>query len=594
MRMRKGKILRIIWVLLLCVIMIVIDIKQHFVHKTKPVVVNIPQVKLQSRPIDLFLKQLTRSQRFERNDDLREVMKNVATRLSDTIRTQYVRKKNLLNDVTLLLNAVNEIKDFEGILKDLELKSSLKWVKSIHIVIGITEPTLIKHSDRLSKLKAELPNLNWITPSTTVAEKLSKTLHHLLANYVNTNLVLFSRNLRYLPNNSLNMANFIRPLGEITSDIVGGSSVYPDGTWHLGCYQSKLIWSQYKVQNGFDTMYGRDWLRCDTIDGPFVARKNLIVDFLKEKPNMEDYLLYLELFYVMTNEKRIMLVHPGSVFHTQDTRDSLKLSRDQVTAFMKWHALGNIISETFEKVFTHYEFGFLEVNIRCSNKGNMLRPRPCMRELHYILIKTFRVFHEHSLEYMNDEGSLLAGIKLGTSLPWDLDQDFLFQTNNFTELVKHENEFKKFDVHLAKELDKPCMKEKTKEKNCGYVGFRDWIWRMECWGQYYLFSDYYRPHKVPDRFKGQMFPSRIFGNPTLVKMEVLWTVGRPNPGLFSRRRYGTDVLRHAKHWMNGGAKDFLGHYATSSHFGKCREEGHHECLNQYLADGNIQFQRVWA
>ena len=134
----------------------------------------------------------------------------------------------------------------------------------------------------------------------------------------------------------------------------------------------------------------------------------------------------------------------------------------------------------------------------------------------------------------------------------------------------------------------------TDDHNCGYIGFRDPLWRMECWGQYFLFSDYYRPHKVPDIFKGRLYPTRILTDPTLVNMGGIWTVNRANPGLYVRKRYGTDVLRHAKHWMQGGAKASMGIYKTSTRFGACAEEGHHQCLNQYLADGNIQFQRVWA
>jgi len=598
--MRVG-VEKLVWFILVWLVTMFILIQQDIFNTTQSTTVGGRKSKdhkqkieekrviLNARPMGLFVKQLARAQRFERNNDLREIMKDITTKLCKISRNQYARKKNsTLHDVTLLLNTLQEIQDVGGVLKDLEQKSSLEWVRSVSIVIGLTNSTLRMSSDRLLKLKSKLPNLQWTIQQAHATDKLSKTLNNLILSSVNTKFVLISRNLQHIMEN-FDMEMFIRPLSRNTCDLIGGSSIYPDGTWNLGCYQSKLIWNQYKAQNGFDAMYGKNWMRCDTIDGPFVTHTALMLDFLKTRPNIEDYLLYTELFYIMNNQNKIMLVHPSSVFHTHDTRDWLKLSRDQWSTFVQRQSLGDIISETH-----HYEFGYIEAKSRCINKANMLRPRPCMRKLHFTLIKSYKLFHKYALEYTNEDGSGLAAVKLGTSLPWDLDQDFAFQSNNFTELLKHENEFRKHGIKLNKNLNKPCMKNATKGWGCGYIGFADGLWRIECWGQYLLMSDYYRPQKVPDKFKGEMFPTRILTDPTLVDMGDCWTVNRPNPGQYARQRYGTDILRHAKHWMQGGAKSSMGIYATNTRFSACAEEGHHQCMNQYLADGNIQFQRVWA
>ena len=232
---------------------------------------------LNSRSIHQFLKQLTRAQRFERNNDLREVMNHISTKLSKISRSQYAHKKNTASyDVTLLLNAVQEIKELDAVLTDLERKSSLEWVQSISIVVGLTNSTLKTHLKTLKRLKSKLPNMQW---SVAPTDKLTKTLFHFLTTKVDTKYVLISRNLRHI-NDNFDMERFMKPLASNASDIIGGTSIYPDRTWNLGCYQSKLIWSQYKVQIGFDAMYGRDWVICDTIDGPFVTHKKLMLDFL--------------------------------------------------------------------------------------------------------------------------------------------------------------------------------------------------------------------------------------------------------------------------------------------------------------------------
>lgn len=561
--------------------------------------------------VDMFIKQLALAQRYERQNALRESITTLVEQVLNvnSVATAATKQDINLNDVTLLLNAVQEIKDINEVLKEIMFKSNIKWIKDIRITVGLTSFTFEKHETLLNGIKKSFPKFTWVIVPTSSTKTLNYTLRYLLERTTKT--IVVTRSFRRL-NRDFDMIEFLRPLYQRKCDVIGGSSMFVDGTWHLGCYQSKLIWSQYKVQSGFDTRYAKNLVRCDTIDGPFAARKNFLLKYLQRNSYLDrvlsyfknekiSSLVYTQLMYNINNDKRVMLVHPESIFHTSDTRDWLKATRNQWKDFVIRNGIGEIVSETVEGNFSHYKFTYTEAESRCKYGNNMLQPRPCMLDLHDILINSYKIFDKYGFRYTNEDGSAMAATKLGTSLPWDLDQDFAFQTSNFSELVKHEAEFNKIGITLKKQIDKPCVKGladlKANDWTCGYVGFHDDIWRVEGWGQYLLISDYYQPERIPEVFRNQLpWFWRTRGNATLVKMGEYWTVTRPNPGYYARGRYGSDFLKHAKHWslVNSPKKHSMNNYETSPRFFACPEEGHHLCMNQYLADGNIQFQRVWA
>jgi len=164
--------------------------------------------------------------------------------------------------------------------------------------------------------------------------------------------------------------------------------------------------------------------------------------------------------------------------------------------------------------------------------------------------------------------------------------------------LKHEAEFNKIGIKFdTKKLDVPCARGLSHAKgwSCGYVSLYDVNWYLEAWGQYLLISDFYRPDLVPDKFRNSLeWYWRSKANVTLVKMGDHWTVSRSNPGVYSRSRYGSNFLRHVKHWSKHLENSYSDYIMHGRRFPECPYEGHHLCMNQYLADGNIQFQRVWA
>uniref|UniRef100_A0A7M5UZ79 Uncharacterized protein n=1 Tax=Clytia hemisphaerica TaxID=252671 RepID=A0A7M5UZ79_9CNID len=574
------------------------DISISKVLKTNPFSSNNKSIDFDNRYLDLFLKQLSRAQRFERNEELSDAIGKMVTRLS-RINGGYQIQHDPRDNITVIFNAVNEVTDLKVLLED--IKNKPNWTVSTHIQLGLTRSIFDKHSSMIKDIQHILPNFN-----TTILESKSlvQSLRDLVAKS-STQFVLLTKGIRRFDQN-FDMRKFLKPLVKKTCDVISGSVIYPDGRWSSGCYQSKLIWSQYKSVFGFDVCYKHQLLRCDYFDGPFAMDRNVLLDYLTSRVTTKcaDDLVYPEILYVMNNQNKIMKSHPASIFYKTDWVDFHDLTRAHLLDF----AIRNEISEFYLPAIngtqTHLEFNYIESKVKCNLRATQLRQRACMRDLHFMLVNTYKLFDKLGYQYTNEDGSGLAAAKLHDTIPWDLDQDFAFRASNLTHIVQHESEWRKLGMSFSLELNKPCVKNMSHVKKdnlimgCGYIGIGNKNWRMELWGSYILLGDFYQPWKIPARAVAKeqepLRSSRIKGHDTKVRLDDHWAQNRPNPGYYVRGRYGVDMLRHANHWLYGGASGSYGIYKTGSRFVACSNPGFHGCMDQYLADGNIQFQRPWA
>ncbi|XP_066930764.1 uncharacterized protein [Clytia hemisphaerica] len=556
-----------------------------------------------TKEIHLFLKHISRAQRFERHSNIRRLANVVTTRLS-RLNVGHFAIRNSVDNVTVILNAVNEIENLTTILMD--LKHNPSW-KAMIILLGLKQKDYELYSSTLKDIRKVLPSFRFVVFKPDKMETTAKTLLKLIRK-VKTKFIFLARKLRKIDQN-FSFKDFLSPLLYRTVDVLSGSIAYLDGLWSTGCHQTKLIWSQYKAEFGGDVGFGRGLIQCDNVDGPLALERDFLVNFLQKsvQTNCLDKLLYPELIFKLNNERKIMKVHFQSIFHMENSSDFRDLVRMEWLIFSFRNQISEIIAthENYEK--THFEFTYVEAKSDCGGtKSNMLKPRACMRSLHHMLMDTYKLFDKLGYGYTNEDGSGMAATKLDDTLPWDLDQDFAFRASNFTDLLKHENEFGLKGMHFKTDIDKPCLKNASASNGligdspkwtCGYIGVRGNTWRLEAWGEYVLIGDFYQPWNLHPFYKNVFPPNRIIGEDTKVHMRDHWSPNRPNPGLYARSHYGYDVLKHAKHWMDGGSNrgyNSWGDYVTKPRFEDCPVEGHHLCLNQYLADGNIQFQHPWA
>ena len=249
----------------------------------------------------------------------------------------------------------------------------------------------------------------------------------------------------------------------------------------------------------------------------------------------------------------------------------------------------------------HFEFTWREVGVQgCNAKSNMLNPRACMQLLHNLLLNSYRLFDRLGYQFSTEDGSGLGAAKLHGTLPWELDHDFSFRTQNMTDLMRHQKEFGEIGIYLKPSfVGKACLNKTDLSDvstwRCGYVALRGAFWRLEAWGQRTFSCDVYQPNTIPKLYRDQFPNSRIrTPNFTRIRIGDFWSQTIANPGYYARARYGQDSLRHAQHWALTDGESGWSDYRTTPRFAKCPEEGHHLCLDQYLADGNIQFQKPWA
>ena len=433
-----------------------------------------------------------------------------------------------------------------------------------------------------------------------------------------------------------------------TSDVVVASQLTPEGWWKTGCYQSKLIWNQYNVQYGTDDIYhhtmvsekesdeepryrvqsDRKWIQCEFFDGPFAMKKRLLLSHLEDmaKNKVIDHLLYTELAFLLRHQGRgggkMVKLHPSSLFRMQSEKMGgtlQQLTRHNWDAFAKRYSISEISIATeadhgvrMNNRHTH-NFDQNTPNIQCPhNEKNAEKVfqqlRACTRGSQALITKMFSMFDQIGLQYASDGNPELTAIKLYDT---DHDQEFSVYTQNLTILMKHHTELLR---KAGMQIDRTSCKDSVKQSGfCSNSFFlTDGQWRVKLRRVDIVSSkDLYKSSKsftnnkkhneseVPNYTKKShdnevnskkynSFPrSRIFGEPTKMRMGSYWFPSSPNPGYYVRAKYGLEhILKHYTTRVGKGIDMSGTEY--------CPVNGHQLCMDRFLEDGNIQLQRAWA
>ena len=162
-------------------------------------------------------------------------------------------------------------------------------------------------------------------------------------------------------------------------------------------------------------------------------------------------------------------------------------------------------------------------------------------------------------------------MKFNGVLPWEIDGDLVFLARNFSVIEKLKDKIEKAGYKLTSRK-RPTVK--NGRLTGGYFDLRTTNWGVELWG----FAEF---DTHMDSAKGVV--------PTKVMFAGQWVNHPHNPGLFARNRYGAGIYRHQEHWRRHNHRTGWAFYNPGS-FIKCSEPGHSSCLDQYPADGNMQFR----
>jgi len=518
---------------------------------------------------------INKALRYNRDKNLRISLDQISNSLENLalIEVKDMEEKDLslgnvdsiLSSTTLLLNGVNELSTAQIQRQIMELTKSA--YKNILVIIAVPGKKTTNYN---------LPNVKTLI----LGGDQRGVLRKMLAN-VNTKYVIIARDTVII-NLETSIPGLLLPLLRNQADIVGSTYLNEQKEWLLGCSLTRTLWSQFRTFDGVEAQ-NLELIVCDSLMGPFVAQKDELLSILSlDTILLGGSMFYVDLFYhisEMNSDKVVKLCLQCS----SEIETKRKTAHEsEILQFLKGNQLSTMILSDGSRLEHECDKIALKCSVHSGNgkKNGMLRPRCCIMELHYLLVRTSEVLNKHKFPYELDGGTVLGAVKLSDTLPWDLDHDYEYRLSSKSHLLS-----------LRGEIEKLGYQTEAREN---YVGFMTKNWRLEANGVGAMMRDFislknnskisYRGHHLPR--------SRIFANATLVQIGSSWIPNNSNPGQFARQRYGLNSLKHAWHWAELGRSTSHTTYEPGE-WGPCVAPGHHSCANNYLGDGSLQFRDVW-
>ena len=536
---------------------------------------------------------------------------------------------------TFLINCQHEcvFNKLESVLKTIQQSQKLK---NNPILIATSRTKIFKQI--LKKHVEKLPALEFIDVTEIDSYRM---IYKKMFGKVSTDMVFFTRLLTKLPT-YLFTEKHIKLLTSKSLDVLGSAITTNDKKlWDTGCYKTRMLLYQYRITKGYDELDpNQGTVRCEYIAGPFLARSKVIKRYLNNRyigiavadvpmfraPDsfFTKEVFYLDLFNHLQSSSRIVKV---SILDTATIRtpsssnlssrqhqliDPVRqLTREQIRPFMVKNQLSRYISSVSDSgTAVEYTFKCGEVNINggaylmMTNNG-MFIPKCAIDELNELLLFSTRIFDKYGFTYELDSGSVVGQTKLSATLPWERDHDLVFKPEYFRHLAKLNDTFiNKAGYTLHAKFDELDLCIANNSMECGYVGIRSKTWRIELVGQSVIGSNMYRT--IKNKLYTNARKSLDSRSSTIEKIQKTnhqattrgqvggqWLSVPPNPGLYTRSKYGLDVLRHQQHWADVGGINSWMAYNKAGKWMKCKRVGHHSCSNNFLADGNLIFYDVW-
>lgn len=378
---------------------------------------------------------------------------------------------------------------------------------------------------------------------------------------VNTEYVLILRNITMF-NIDARLDRLVREIESLDITVVAGASRDENGHWKLGCYQSAYKNYSLVYSEGYDESL-HECIFCDYVDASFITKtKTLLKYSLDEK--MNGVALFLDFFLRLSEKKLESVVCADSMFYMH--KEKLSNNLDDWNQFSKkWELFKMIFSDEISLEFK------CKKPYSCFNGlGHAVTPC-CLQELADMVKFIMKTCEDNNIICELQEGTLLGAVKLHKVLPWERDADLTFLTSNFTAFTK----LKKFITENYSYSDDAgslwcCVDNRTAG---GKISVHSKNWHIELYGQHIMDSEMLLIEGI---------------KPTKVLFDGQW-VGVPrNPGWHARNRYGHEIYAHAQHWMSMGKGDGWINYETNI-FTACETPGRNDCLDNFNADGNLQF-----
>ncbi|XP_077984355.1 uncharacterized protein LOC144438993 [Glandiceps talaboti] len=388
----------------------------------------------------------------------------------------------------------------------------------------------------------------------------------LLVSKVTTPYTFIGRDLTHFTNDT-RFERLILAAETLNASYVGGAWRTPDGHWNMGCHQSLMKnWTLSYRAGYFHSQ--NECVFCSHLTGPFLAETKIIRTSGFDS-SFSSHIVFEDFFLDAQSRSVLTLSCPDAMFHIEDT--STKYSRREVFIPFVGKFKINVLKHA-NGVVHRYDCSEAKVDSK-KTVGFAVAPC-CLQNLADIVNFFMTTCKENNFLCELQEGTLLGALKFNKVLPWERDADLAFHTANYTALGKLKDKFVKRGYSFDFQGDSTVWCCVDGRKAGGKIHIMGKSWSVETAGSHMMDSELL--------IQEGMSPTKVF--------HVGQWVGVPrNPGLHARNRYGKEIYRHAQHWMSMKKTDGYTDYQTTG-FTPCTSPGHHACLDQYLPDGNIQFE----
>jgi len=466
--------------------------------------------------------------------------------------TEFVQINQLVTLLVILpgeLSPKQQFHVFEGIAR---------YYPGISTVLASKE----KLSDEnITKLTLNLKNM--VFSDLLHGETWSKLLQE-----VTTPYVLVAPDVTHF-NDDIDLERLVRVLSDNKDAIVaGGSHRNLQGEWDIGCLQVTFRnWTAF-FRGGYYHSFA-ECVVCDVLSGPFVAKteglREVGIDQKLPFGVLQDVFWRLK----SKHPEKVVVSCPDVMFniYSREIPDERYGALARKWDVKKWvESNGRVRWYGCRRGHSHTS------SDSCSFHSGIGVP-PCDLENLADAIKfVMKECEDAGLFCELQEGTLLGAVKFNKVLPWERDADITFLTGNYTAFKQLRSKFSAAGYSLSDDDGSLwCCVDGRQAGGKFRVGTTRWT--LELYGQHMMESEALVA-------SGQ--------KPTKVLFAGQWVSVMRNPGLFARNRYGPNMYQHAEHWMDVGHDTGWAFYRPST-FKACPETGHSACLDQFPADGNLQF-----
>ena len=328
-----------------------------------------------------------------------------------------------------------------------------------------------------------------------------------------------------------------------------------------------------------------EYLNCEYIyKGNFLASKNHLISISNTFQYFDsDYLFFNYLFLQLKLKYHKILLHPSVIFDIATRENyaknksfeifSNKFISEDFNFFMQKNEIEliTVYDESKHLLFKYKvdDCKILKLSCTKSSLSKFYSLPRCCRQILTTFLKHFEVeCKKKNVLFELDSGTLLGAIKFSSTLPWEIDGDITYFSEN------HEN--------LRQVLD-------TLYNKYGYYYGFESLPVNNTRGEFHV---YVKPFWVELYGLGRSYFTDTLNSTigqTKIKVDGSWLSCPVSPGLWVRNRYGVNLFKHALSWRYLGLQHSFQTYSSKINSGYCPEVGLHSCISALGNDGNYQY-----